>query len=1093
MNPSVGMLATVRNRRAIISSVEPFDGEDGRLHLVSVEYTDGDGGLEDRLIWEREAQAVLVPPAALPRVSDDPPLTHVDFDALVRATRWSALTPFLDPVDENSPLKEPELVSPFHGAVEVDDFQLVPVLKALRMPRVSLLLADDVGLGKTIEAGLVLTELLLRRRIRRVLILCPASLRSQWHEEMHQKFSLEFDHVDRDATHKLRRTVGMDANPWRTYSRIVASYYYLRQPDVLEEFLAFSRNSGNEAQLPWDLLIVDEAHNLSPAPFGEDSDLSRMLADIVPYFEHKLFLTATPHNGHTRSFTGLLERLDPMRFTQSSELKGAGRARVEDVLVRRLKREINAVTRPPRFADRKIQPIKLELAPTEQALSAAFSEFRKRVRSVIAERGREEQLAGAFAVEILGKRLLSCPATFADSWNRYLEGAREQTEAVTSEVRSAERAAREEIEDDLESEVRSAHASRVVGAWLKPLSDALAFETEAIDAALKDLALSVSGDDGDGVTAAKPSIDSRLDAFFDLIEERLRVDGGWRDDERLVVFTEYKTTLDYLQRALVERYPDAGEGAVRTLYGGMHQDERDVIKAAFNRVDDPVRILLATDAAAEGLNLQETARYLLHYDIPWNPSRLEQRNGRLDRHGQARDVLVFHFASEDDEDLRFLSRVVEKVETIREDLGSVSEVLDSGLRRRLIQGAPADNTWGELDQAVDQARKKVQLPRDAQVTTEDSGPAKGNVVRDKGPSRLAQFRAELDLDADSLRDTLEAALALHAGRPRLEPLDDRGRMRLVQPVPSAWQHLVNDALRLDDGGKTLGALPALVFDPSYFVRETNGRPVFRHEPDAALMHLGHPLYHRVLSVFARRRFPTGDDDQATRWTVRRGGVPDGADALVLLTVEELAVNDLREGFHHWVRTWQLPVADEALGAPLPHAAAMSLRLPAQEVIDETVVKRARDLWDEIEPEIKEFLESHTNAMTEHLTRALEQAGKQAHEQEQERFRSRQGEINALMAEQSAARLKRELEQIDEELRQQRLFDQAERTQELLRSREGLEEELRRRQTHLKELSEQLSRERKRVLESLLPRRYALRDTARCFPVAVELRLPEASA
>jgi hypothetical protein len=131
-------------------------------------------------------------------------------------------------------------------------------------------------------------------------------------------------------------------------------------------------------------------------------------------------------------------------------------------------------------------------------------------------------------------------------------------------------------------------------------------------------------------------------------------------------------------------------------------------------------------------------------------------------------------------------------------------------------------------------------------------------------------------------------------------------------------------------------------------------------------------------------------------------------------------------------------------------------------------------------------------LTSRLTEALEQAGKQAHEQEQERFRSRQGEINALMAEQSAARLKRELEQIDVELRQQRLFDQAEHTQELLRSREGLEEELRRRQTHLKELSEQLGRERKRVLESLLPRRYALHDTAQCFPVAVEIRLPEAA-
>ena len=151
-----------------------------------------------------------------------------DFDALVRATRWSALTPFLAP-DGSGEVCSLPLASPFFGAVQAEDFQLVPLLKALEMPRVSLLLADDVGLGKTIEAGLIMTELLLRRRIRRVLILSPASLRKQWQQEMSDKFSLSFDQVDRDETHALQSRLGLDANPWRTFPRIVASYYYLRQ------------------------------------------------------------------------------------------------------------------------------------------------------------------------------------------------------------------------------------------------------------------------------------------------------------------------------------------------------------------------------------------------------------------------------------------------------------------------------------------------------------------------------------------------------------------------------------------------------------------------------------------------------------------------------------------------------------------------------------------------------------------------------------------------------------------------------------------------------------------------------------------------
>lgn len=1074
MNPSVGMLATVRNRRGIVSAVEAYDGHDGRLHLVTVEYADGDGVPEDRLVWEREPNAQLVSPAALPRVESSGPMPGEDFDALVRATRWSALTPFLDPADPGQLLQQPPVAAPFHGAVEVDDYQLVPLLKALRMPRVSLLLADDVGLGKTVEAGLVLAELLLRRRIRRVLILCPASLRSQWHAEMKEKFALEFDSVDRDATYALRKRMGMDANPWRTHPRIVASYYYLRQPDVLEEFLAFCRSSGDEARLPWDLLIVDEAHNLSPAPFGEDSDLSRMLADIAPYFEHKLFLTATPHNGHTRSFTGLLERLDPMRFTQSGDLKGAMRGRVEDVLVRRLKREINAVTNPPRFAERTIQPIELDLKAEEQALSQAFSRFRGQVHNLITQRRREEQLAGAFAVEILGKRLLSCPVAFADSWHRYRLGAREDEGAESREVRAAERSTREELDDDLEAESRMAHASRVVGAWLRPFADALTAETAEVDAALERLGLAATTASGPG----EPSVDTRFEALVELIEQRLRKDGHWQDDERLIVFTEYKTTLDYLQHRLADRYPEAAEGVVLTLFGGLPQDERDRIKAAFNRADDPVRVLLATDAAAEGLNLQETARYLLHYDIPWNPSRLEQRNGRLDRHGQARDVTVYHFASDQDDDLRFLARVVNKVETIREDLGSVSEVIDSGLRRRLIEGAALDNTWGELDRAVDQRRRQVELPRDADSRTEEP--------------TLERFRAELDLDAESLRDTLESALAIGVGRPRLEPLDDEGRMRLAQPIPAAWRNLVDDALRLPAIGKAQGALPALVFDPGYFVRPVNGRPVFRSAPDTALLHLGHPLYHRALTAFARRRFPTGAEDQATRWTVRRGPVPEGADALVLLSVEELAINELRESFHHWVRTWVLPVRKGELSSPLPHKPAMELRAAASASPADADVERVKRLWDEISLDIKAFVEQCTADLNARIGQELQAALEDAVSTETDRFRSRQGEINALMGEQSVARLQREMESIDHELRQQQLFDQAERTRELLRNRDALEEEMRRRQRHLGELADQLRRERERIIQHLLPRRYALRDRAQCFPVAVEIRLPEVS-
>ena len=194
--------------------------------------------------------------------------------------------------------------APFFGAVQVDDFQLVPLLKALEMPRVSLLLADDVGLGKTIEAGLILTELLIRRRVRRVLILTPASLTQQWQREMKTKFSLNFDLIDRTETHAVQRRLGLtpirgapslESSPPITTSASRTSCSNFLPPAVHR----IPPAGGPRAQLPWDLLIVDEAHNLLPSPFGEDNQLVKALREITPLFEHKLFLQP-PHTTATR-------------------------------------------------------------------------------------------------------------------------------------------------------------------------------------------------------------------------------------------------------------------------------------------------------------------------------------------------------------------------------------------------------------------------------------------------------------------------------------------------------------------------------------------------------------------------------------------------------------------------------------------------------------------------------------------------------------------------------------------------------------------------------------------------------------------------
>ena len=1074
--PRTGMVATVRNRRGVIGGVRPFDGPQGVLHVVDIDYNDGGSPLQETLLWEREAFARLLPPAALPEPQASTPMSEEDLTALVRACRWSARTPYIDP-DADGPLDRLPVSAPFHGAVQVEDFQLVPLLKALRMPRVSLLIADDVGLGKTIEAGLILSELLLRRRIRRVLILTPAALRLQWRDELWTKFALAFNVVDADATVKLRRQIGLDANPWRSHARIIASYHYLKQPDVLEEFRAAGRADPNEAPLPWDLLIVDEAHNLTPPPLGDESDLCKMLRHISPLFEHRVFLTATPHNGHTRSFTGLLEMLDPVRFSQTHELKSVERARIQDVLVRRLKREINARSATKKFCDRlPPQALTIALRRKEKALSAAFEKFREKLHTLIRTQSRRRRIAGNFAVEILGKRMLSCSAAFAESWRRCRAGMAEPDEVTDAEVLAAQKSLEDETVDDREAESRRGAASSVVGAWLRPFAGDLADVSSALDQAIEELGFRSASDPA----AQDPDEDARFAALKSLIESKLRAGGEWRADERLVVFTEYKTTLDYLLRRLREEFEPH---RILCLFGGMDDPQREQIKRAFNDPDNPVRVLVATDAASEGLNLQETARYLLHFDIPWNPARLEQRNGRLDRHGQARDVSTWHFVSQDDRDLAFLDYVVRKVDAIREDLGATGDVFDEALQRRLIAGEDNAEVLRDLDRRLVEAAKLVDIPRDDRavpaIRPEEKDPA----------GDLKAIAAELDLDPESMRVTLDAAMAVGAGRPRISNPDDHGISRILQPHPPAWGPILDDYVRLPAGNAAAGALPGLAFDPNAFIVTIGGGlPVFRPRPDALLMHLAHPLIHHALTALTRLRFPGASDRVVSRWTARRSEIPSGAEAVIALHVEELAVNELRETFHHWVRTLRLPVRKGKLGAPLSHSPAMDLRTPPAP-LDAAASREAGDLWLDIEPDVRDFLKRFSAELTATVKSQIEFDRKKALKDEQDRYQSRQGEISALIESNTVARLAREIEDLKRKREQGVLFDQERRLDELDRDLELREEELRRRRVHYEELRAELAKERDRILKNLIPKRFALRSDVQIMPIAVEIILP----
>ena len=1078
--PREGMMAVVRNRRAMITGVQTFDADErGRFHLVEVEYTDGLGVEGDELLWEVELGAEVLEPAALPDVHGVPPMEPREFDAMVRAARWSALTPSLpfSGLDED----RPPLAAPLYGAIYPEAYQLVPVLRALEMPRVALMLADAVGLGKTIQAGMVLRELMLRRRIRRILILTPASLRTQWRDELDEKFSLPFEIVDRPQTLQLQRELGLDANPWRTHERIIASYHYLKQPDVLEQFRS-TAEPGEDGRLRWDLLIVDEAHNLAPASFGSDSDLSQMLQRIAPWFEHRLFLTATPHNGHTRSFSGLLEALDPVRFTRKSELDAEDRTRVGEAVIRRLKSEINRCYRemgePERFSQRHIRALPaLRFGAQERDLQLTFHDFRRALRKAMAKASHQDRTAGAFAVEVLQKRLLSGPWAFGQSWLQLVAGLAEES-ATAQAVVQARDVQDADTDDDKERRSREQLAERTVGAWLRSWQKDVADEIQAVTKSVATLdvshvapGLEPADHEAFVVKAARHvRADARLRAVETLIDERLRSGDAWRSDERLVVFTEYVATLEYLRARLLARYGD-GDWLV-SLYGGMNDAQRDDIKRRFNDPTTSARLLLATDAAGEGLNLQRACRLLLHWDIPWNPGKMEQRNGRLDRHGQERDVEVFHFDSNDDASMRFLGKVLAKRSQTREDQVVTDELFAEAILVHFDLDEDAEQGERRLDTAIFNTKAKV-------GPEADDLPDAPALPGGEDQQRLETLREELDLSPQSLRETLETAMAIEAGRPRLQP-DGAGRDRLVFPVPTLWQELVEHTLQKNGAGL------ALVFDPAHYVRTRSGRPVYVPEPDSRLLHLGHELYHRVMSTFARYRFPGGPAG-ATRWCVRYAPVPDGADALVLLTIEELATNELREPCHHWVRTLVLPVRAGDLGAPLPHEAA-AYWMAAPTLGDR---QAARDVWEDVDGDVKRHVRALQQTLTRNLAERLKAAGKVVEALEKKRFDRRRKELERALKENQIAKIQKEADKVRAKIAQREMFKEHEVA--LDKQLADLEAELALRKTHYESVLTRLRDEERRTLEKVIPPRYRLRDEARVYPIAVEIRLPGGAA
>src|SRR5580692_9139800 len=285
--PEIGQIVAVRQRLYLVDHVIPPPNPSDSL-LLRLSCVDDDAqGQPLEVLWERELDGQVITGEAWESIASrgfDPPLR---FAAYLNTLRWNCVTS----TDPNL------LQSPFRAGIRLDPYQLEPLRKALRLPRVNLFIADDVGLGKTIEAGLIARELLLRKKVREIVVSCPPSMLLQWQEELSSRFGLQFEILDKEYVRRVRRERGFSVNPWTAHSRFLISQRLLIDESYagpLRDWLGDFR-SGT-------LLILDEAHHAAPAGgqrYAIDSQTTHAVRALAPCFEHRLFLSATPHNGHS--------------------------------------------------------------------------------------------------------------------------------------------------------------------------------------------------------------------------------------------------------------------------------------------------------------------------------------------------------------------------------------------------------------------------------------------------------------------------------------------------------------------------------------------------------------------------------------------------------------------------------------------------------------------------------------------------------------------------------------------------------------------------------------------------------------------------
>jgi superfamily II DNA or RNA helicase len=693
------------------------------------------------------------------------------------------------------------------------------------------LLADDPGAGKTIMAGLLIKELMIRGDVERCLIVAPGSLVEQWQEEMNEKFSIGFDLLSRDQIE-----ASISGNPFIERNRLIIRLDMASRSDELKAKLA--------AAPDWDLIICDEAHRMAASYFGgevKETQRHKFGKLLGTRTRNLLLMSATPHNGKEADFQLFMGLLDADRF-EGRFREGVHKADVSDMMRRLTKEELYRFDGTPLFPERRAYTASYALSPKEAHLYQEVTTYVREEMNKADRSGDDKRRSNVgFALQILQRRLASSPAAI----HRSLERRRKRMEDRLREEKLGRQDASTSLsftpvspayDPDDSDETPGAEREAAEEQILDTATAAQTlFELEAEIVILKGLEamalqLKLSGED------------AKWRELESILDDPIMVEPVSGLRRKILIFTEPKDTLEYLAQKITARLGDPA--AVVVIHGGIAREARRAAIAAFNS-DPIVRLMIANDAAGEGVNLQRGAHLMVNYDLPWNPNKLEQRFGRIHRIGQTEVCHLWNLCASNTREGEVYRRLLEKLEEARAALGGkvydvLGELFEGQALRDLLVDAirygDRPETKAELFRKVDGAIDVdviEKLVAERKLTSEGMDPNAVSAIREE--MERAQARR---LQPHFIGAFFREAFVLLGGRIVQR---ERGRFEITR-VPSILKE--RDRL-IGRGDPVLDRYSRVTFDKA----QING------QPQAELLAPGHPLLDATTDVVLERFQP----------------------------------------------------------------------------------------------------------------------------------------------------------------------------------------------------------------------------------------------